>query len=103
MDMSYADEMAQPSITSSLYEVKADSTYVMKIYCFPTVAKYGESSLDVRCYDVDGQLVYRGSSAPFKIISRMLISCSFEENTVARSAGRSKSITLKWEYDERHL
>lgn len=103
IDLNYADEMAQPSITSSVYDVKADSTYVMKMYCFPTVEKYGESSLEVRCYDVDGKLVYRGSSAPFKIISRMLISCSFEENTIARAAGGSKSVTLKWEYDERHL
>ncbi|WP_294139444.1 hypothetical protein [uncultured Sanguibacteroides sp.] len=98
-------KLTEPNLIQSLYDVKADTTYVVRFACFPTVESLGMTSLDVRCYDREGLLVYRGKSAPFSAISRSYITCSFGTN-ISKSTftGKDDHINniIQWEYNEVH-
>lgn len=90
MGVHYLEEMTIPHLASVIYDTHADSSYTVSFSCFPTVKKFGLSSLEVKCYNTDGTLKYTGNSAPFTAFSRkkMLISCSFQNSRSERKTDR---------------
>lgn len=55
-----------PPLSDTLYQMEADSIYLVHFYCFPGKGTDGKSILDVDCLGVTGQTVYSGRSAPFE-------------------------------------
>lgn len=86
----YMEEMTTPHLASVIYDTHADSSYTVSFSCFPTVKKFGLSSLEVKCYHADGNLKYTGKSEPFTASSRkkMLISCSFQNSRSERKTDK---------------
>lgn len=107
---SYLKEDMNPPLTMYLEEPEPDSTYTLTMNCFPSVVTDYKTTIGVYCYNIDNELVYFGKSQPFtvKYGVRMLIACSFDENTVSsKSSELHKSengnITLEWSYDEKNM
>lgn len=70
-----------PCITKRIDDVKAGTYPRIHFNCLPTAPENAKSVLEVRCYDEDDKLVYRGQSTSFFMggMENITLSCSFED------------------------
>lgn len=83
------DRVTSPGIIQSVYDVIPGSSPVVRFSSFPSVEKAGESKLLVRCYDVNGIILFRGESASFSMkgTESVSVACSFDTAAPAMTAG----------------
>lgn len=108
LSAAYIKEQMNPPLQQEIELALSDTVCVASFSCFPTVTKFGQSTLDISCYDAEGKLLFTGSSAVFKAHQglKMVASCTFQ-----RRAGRSRSgntadvkdYSLSWDYAESGL
>lgn len=99
----YLDKGMDPPLSDTLYQVEADSIYLVHFYCFPGKGTDGKSILDVDCLGVTGQTVYSGRSAPFEARPgyNYNIACSFADTAIPERMNRNKPGMIYFREEER--
>ena len=96
----------EPELSVSLTDVQVDSSYTVEMSGLPSVQKYGQSQVVVRCYDTVGKLVFSGESVSFPSQQgrKRVVKCTFQSALQHITRGVTNSgwnnRDLIWQYEK---
>ena len=96
----------EPELSVSLTDVQVDSSYTVEMSGLPSVQKYGQSQVEVRCYDTVGKLVFSGESVSFPSQQgrKRVVKCTFQSALQHITRGVTNSgwnnRDLIWQYEK---